>query len=158
MRPFCRSAFAEATTIVAAAIILGFVYTGITGKGFFRASPASPSPAAPNAIAFTYLTFEEARELHLGQRALFIDARHAQDFGAGRIRGAISVPLNDFDDTYPILSTLPKDRILVIYCDGQDCSSSAELAKRLYSSGFSNVKVFFGGWNEWLSRNQPIEP
>jgi len=158
MKQFRRSAFTEAATIVAAAIILSFAYTGITGKGLFRASPALSSPAAPDTIACTFITFEEARELHLGQRALFIDARHAQDFGAGHIRGAVSVPLHGFDTTHPILSILPKDRMLVIYCDGEDCSSSVELAGLLYGAGFLNIKLFFGGWNEWLSHKQPTEP
>ena len=144
--------------IVVAAIILSFTFTGIMGKGLFRVSPAPKAPTAADAVESTFLTYEEARGFYLRGSALFIDARHASDFNAGHIKGAVSIPLQEIRKNSPILSDLPRDRLLVAYCDGEGCSSSIELAKLLYRSGFSNVKVFFGGWNEWLAHKQPTDP
>jgi rhodanese-related sulfurtransferase len=116
------------------------------------------APTAAVTVKSTFLTYEEARGLHLEGRALFIDARDGYDFGIGHIKGAVSLPLRQFNKNHPLLADLPKDRLLVIYCDGAECNSSAELAKMLYESGYSNVKVFFGGWNEWLAHKQPTDP
>jgi rhodanese-related sulfurtransferase len=144
--------------IVAAAFTLGMMYTAATGNGLFRASPASTSPAMPADVGATFLTLEEAEGLFRLQSGLFIDSRHPDDFIAGHIRGAINVPLHDFDESHPILSILAPDQMLIIYCDGEDCNSSVELAKLLRASGFSNVKVFFGGWKQWRAHMQPTDP
>jgi rhodanese-related sulfurtransferase len=158
MKESYRTAFAEATMILVAAIMLGFVYTGVTRKGLFRASSPSSPAAAPEASASTFLTYEEAQGLYIRQRAVFVDARHAFDFNRGHIKGAVNIPLSEAQKNHGILEGLPKDRMLVVYCDGESCNSSVELAKLLYGAGFSNVKVFFGGWNEWLAHKQPREP
>jgi rhodanese-related sulfurtransferase len=128
------------------------------GNGLFRVSQASSAPNAPEAVGPTFLTYEEAQGLYPRKRALFIDARFAYDFSAGHFKGAVSVPLHELGKNHPILTVLPKDQILVAYCDGAGRNSSAELAKTLYGFGYSNVKVFFGGWNEWLAHKHPTEP
>ena len=158
MKESYRIACTEALLIVAAAILLSLLFSGIKGKGLFSASPSSSSPPPPEATESTFLNFENALGLHLRKQALFIDARSARDYSMGHIPGAVNVPLHEFDPNHPILSALPKDHMLVVYCDGEQCSSSVELAKRLYGAGFSNVKIFFGGWNEWLAHKQPTEP
>jgi rhodanese-related sulfurtransferase len=158
MRESYRTALAEATMIAVAAILLGFAYTGVMRKGLFRASSSSLPAAAQEAIASTFLTYEETQGLYLRQRALFVDARHASDFNGGHIQGAVNIPLSEAQKNHGILEGLPKGRLLVVYCDGESCNSSVELATLLYGSGFSNVKVFFGGWSEWLAHKQPTEP
>jgi rhodanese-related sulfurtransferase len=147
----------EASMIVVVAAILSFVFTVIMGRGFFRVSPASKVFAAPKDVGSTFLTYEEAQALYLQERALFIDARHAYDFSLGHIKGAINVPLSEFEKNHSILADVPKDRMLVLYCDGVECNSSLELAKMLFGSGYVYVKIFFGGWNEWLAHKQPTE-
>jgi rhodanese-related sulfurtransferase len=158
MKESYRTAFAEATMIVVAAMMLGFAYTGVMRKGLFRASSPSSPAAEPEAIASTFLAYEEAQGLYIRQRALFVDARHASDFNGGHIKGAVNIPLSELQENHGILESLPKDRLLVVYCDGESCNSSVELAKLLYGAGFSNVKIFFGGWNEWFAHKQPREP
>jgi rhodanese-related sulfurtransferase len=124
------------------------------GKGFFGSS----SSTVKEMDSLPSVTYEEARDLYHKGDALFVDARHTYDFGAGHIKGAISVPLQDFDTVRPMLSILPKDKIIVIYCDGADCNSSRELALKLRADGYTNLKVFFGGWTEWTAHGQPREP
>jgi rhodanese-related sulfurtransferase len=155
MKPLYRRALTEATIIVLAATVLGFVYTGIAQKGLFS---ASPSASATTTLESTLLTYEEARDLFLKGDALFVDARHTYDFGSGHIKGAISIPLQDFNEIHPLLTIIPKDKMLVTYCDGEECNSSRELALKLKSAGFFNVRVFFGGWTTWLANGQPKEP
>jgi rhodanese-related sulfurtransferase len=152
------STLAEAAKIVAAATILGFSFSGIMGKGLFGIPPASTPPATPASVTSTFLSYEEARDLFVRKRALFVDSRNAYDFGAGHVSGAVSIPLQDFTANHPVLSYLSKDQLLIVYCDGEGCNSSVELAGLLHRSGYAHVQVFFGGWTEWIAHGQPTEP
>jgi rhodanese-related sulfurtransferase len=150
--PF-RSILAEAGTLVLAGALLGVVYSGVTSKGYFRNDAPVESVAGAVPIAF-----EEAQRLHKEGAAVFVDARQLEDFAAGRIRGAVNIPLSRFDVHHPLLALIPRDRTIVTYCDGAECNSSAELAARLRAAGYRDVRVFFGGWREWRDARQPMEP
>ncbi|MCC6398992.1 MAG: rhodanese-like domain-containing protein [Bacteroidetes bacterium] len=157
-RELLRTAAVEAIRIVLLGAAAGFLFTALTGQGFFRHTTRT-NPTAPNdASTPPFLTYEEAESLHVRQEALFVDARSSYDFGMGHIAGAVSIPLQDSDPTHPLISALPRDQQLVTYCDGEECSSSIALATLLQSAGFSKVRVFFGGWNEWRKHHQATEP
>lgn len=153
-----KTASREAVVILFAAAVLGFAYTFVMKKGLFL--PHAAQSAAPVAGASTppvFISLEEAIALHKGGNALFVDARHAFDFHLGHITGAINVPLADFDLSKSPLARMPKDTLIVTYCDGADCNSSIELARKLSEAGFTNVKMFFGGWNEWQQHHLQTE-
>ncbi len=99
----------------------------------------------------------EAQQLRNSGVALFIDSRHEFDYKLGHIAGAINIPLKDFDARVGELGGYPKDKPIVVYCDGAECNSSIEFAAKLFGSGFSNVRIFFGGWREWTAGNLPTE-
>ena len=103
------------------------------------------------------ITLAAAKELFASNNSIFIDARHEFDYQAGHIRGAVNIPLKMFDAQFTLLNKISKDKVLIVYCDGAECNSSIELAVKLTESGFTNVKVFFGGWQEWNSAGLPIE-
>jgi rhodanese-related sulfurtransferase len=157
-KSLCRTAAFEASIIVLIASVAGFLFTDISGRGFFQTTLGLAGPRAPKVTTSTFLTFEEALALYDRHVALFIDSRHAYDFGVGHIKGAINIPLHEFDIVKQSLDNLPRDQMIITYCDGEECSSSIELAKLLYASGFLDVKIFFGGWSEWRTHNQPTEP
>jgi rhodanese-related sulfurtransferase len=106
----------------------------------------------------TFITLAEAEDLFLQGAAVFIDSRTVEKFRSGRILGAVNIPFEGELDTNSIDSlSYPEEQILVIYCDGSDCQSSVQLAKDLHERGFLSLKVFFGGWEEWLREGLPIE-
>jgi rhodanese-related sulfurtransferase len=108
--------------------------------------------------SISFITLFEAEDLFASQQALFIDSREAEAFKEGHIVGAVNIPY-----TKPGLTPLPDDlpawreRTLVIYCDGSECRSSVALAKFLHSLGCTDLRVFFGGWDEWLRIGLPVE-
>jgi rhodanese-related sulfurtransferase len=158
MKPHYRRACVEAAGIIASAAMLSLLFSGIMGKGIFESARNSTASAAVAASGSSFLTLEEAQKLHTSHQALFIDARNPRDYSMGHISSAINLPLHDLRRDDPRLSALRKDQLLVVYCDGEECSSSVALAKVLYESGFSQVKIFFGGWNDWHNHNLPTEP
>jgi rhodanese-related sulfurtransferase len=103
------------------------------------------------------ITREDAWSLYQAGSALFVDARHDFDYQAGHIKGAISVPLKEYSVKRGVLDTISLDRLIIAYCDGAECNSSIELAVKLKDEGFKNVRIFFGGWHEWVSANLPTE-
>jgi rhodanese-related sulfurtransferase len=153
-----KHAARESGLIVCAAIVLGFSYTAFTGKGFFgkgdsvdslHTSVTGPAPAT--------ISLAEAKSLFDSGQALFVDSRHAFDFRMGHIESAINIPLNKLDSESQAIATLPRNKTIVVYCDGSECNSSIELAAKLYERGIGGLKIFFGGWEEWTANKYPTE-
>lgn len=150
------TALRESFVIGSAAVVLSFSYSFVLNKGIFAPPPAL-APAPKTAVAPEFISFDEALALHRTNAALFLDARHPYDYRLGHIPGAINVPLKDFSLNHSPLSTMPRDTLLVTYCDGADCNSSIELATKLSQEGFTRVRMFFGGWNEWQTHHLSTE-
>jgi len=91
--------------------------------------------------------------------SLFVDARAADSFAAGHIRGAWSLPLRGFDESIgPFLEQVPPDHPLVIYCSGRECTDSHELASLLKEMGYTRLQVFIDGYRGWRDAGYPVEP
>lgn len=89
---------------------------------------------------------------------VFLDARYPADFEEGHVRGAINLPWEEFDEYAPgVLRSLPKDEEIIAYCDGTECETSLLLARELIELGYENIKVFFGGWQEWQDAGLAVE-
>lgn len=97
-----------------------------------------------------------ARQFFTGGVAIFLDAREFEDYWAGHIEGAVSVPYTEFQDNSASVEQLDRSTCLVTYCDGDECQSSIDLAVRLSEMGFTDVWFYFGGWNEWSAAGLPI--
>ncbi len=105
-----------------------------------------------------FIMLPEAEELFSMNETLFIDSRNAEIFKAGHIFGAVNIPYEDKVDTGLLEElSVPKEKSLVIYCDGSQCQSSVGLARLIHDKGFTNIKVFFGGWREWEMAGLPVE-
>jgi rhodanese-related sulfurtransferase len=92
------------------------------------------------------------------KNVLFIDAREPADYESAHIKNAVNLPFDHFDEYKHILDTINKDQtISYIYCGGTDCDLSILLGNLLFEMGYKNVYIFFGGWNEWIEANYPVE-
>jgi rhodanese-related sulfurtransferase/DNA-binding transcriptional ArsR family regulator len=63
-----------------------------------------------------------------------LDVRPAEEFEAGHLPGARSVPLAELADR---LREIPRDREVVAYCRGPYCTMATEAAALLRAAGFS---------------------
>lgn len=143
--------------------ILQIVLMGAVGIliGLYANSLASESlPLIADAEQFKMEVAEEIQvasseimDLWVSGEALFVDARGEEVYAEGRIPGAFSLPYKGFDDgaVPEMVDYLPRDQLLVIYCDGADCHASQVVYDRLLELGFKPefMKIFHGGWNEW---------
>jgi rhodanese-related sulfurtransferase/DNA-binding MarR family transcriptional regulator len=74
-----------------------------------------------------------------------VDVRPTEEFDAGHIRGARSLPLDELEDR---LAELPADREIVAYCRGPFCAYAHQAVRRLQAAGRS-ARRLDGGWPEW---------
>ena len=92
--------------------------------------------------------------------ALIVDARSSPFYQDGHIPGALNVARDDFAHQYQALSAklnADRNRPVIVYCSGGSCHDSKLVAGALLSLGFTNVRVFTGGWEEWTQADLPAE-
>ena len=102
------------------------------------------------------ITLDQALELYQ-KGTIFVDAREPEYYQEGHIKGAWNIPFF-LELVFKLDSLQGKDAPLVIYCSGDECGSSEDLADELQVEGFSNLLVFKGGWTAWNTSGHPIEP
>jgi rhodanese-related sulfurtransferase len=91
--------------------------------------------------------------------AVILDARAAPFYQQGHVPGALNLARDDFAREYQSLSSRLKpdrDRLIVVYCSGGECHDSKLVASALLSLGFSDVRVFTGGWEQWTQAGMPV--
>jgi rhodanese-related sulfurtransferase/predicted transcriptional regulator len=76
---------------------------------------------------------------------VLVDVRPHDEFEAGHIEGAQSIPLDELERR---LEELPKDREVIAYCRGPFCVMSHEAVRRLRAAGVS-ARRLEEGWPEW---------
>ena len=99
-------------------------------------------------------------EIWKSGEAIFLDARSEDMYAKGRIPGAFSLPYTSFKDGMPeLIDYLPRDQLLVIYCDGADCHASPIVYDKLLEYGFEKefLRIFNGGWNDWIELEGEVD-
>lgn len=81
-----------------------------------------------------------------------IDVRPAEEYAAGHIPGAVSIPFDELDDH---LAELPTGVDIVAYCRGPYCLLAPRTAQILREHGF-RVLVLEDGMPEWRQDGFPV--
>ena len=82
-----------------------------------------------------------------------LDVRPSEEYRAGHIPGALSVPLEELERR---LAELPRHREIVAYCRGPYCVMALDAVALLRSRGFSAVRLE-DGVPDWRDRGWPVE-
>jgi rhodanese-related sulfurtransferase len=100
---------------------------------------------------------EELQEkLDGGEPIVLVDALPPMSFAHSHLPGAINLTPQEVDAAAS--RRLPdKHAEIVVYCANPDCESSTETAERLVALGYTNVRHYAGGKNEWRERGLPLE-
>ena len=83
---------------------------------------------------------------------VILDVRPAEEFAAGHIPGALSVPLDQLDAA---LMRLPRRARIVAYCRGPYCVLAPQAVERLRARGF-NAHRLVDGMPEWRLAGLPV--
>lgn len=153
---FCRKAIFQSVSIIVISFIVALTVNALRpdGLNILHAQTSSVVlPAASGEIAL-----KDALMLFASNRAIFIDARSQIEFEQGHIKGAISLPVEQFEGSYKMIKTkLEGTEAIITYCDGERCPLSEELADKLKGQGVKNVFVLKNGWAVWKNEHLPVE-
>jgi rhodanese-related sulfurtransferase len=120
--------------------------------------PSDGSTPVETVPAEREIPMQEAVRLFETGAALFVDARSADDYRAGHIKGAVNMPVAEFDERIGLLfETVPPGIPLITYCEGEMCHLSQELSEKLVLAGFEPVYHLKDGWGQWKARRLPYE-
>ena len=82
-----------------------------------------------------------------------IDTRPPEEFAAGHLPGALSLPLRELKRR---LRELPRNQAIVAYCRGAYCVLSYEAVAALRQRGFTAFRLE-DGYPEWKAAGLPVE-
>ena len=157
---------AEISIILGVSIITAFAFNyvspaGIALVGQWDTTEGVVTARAKNDIFIQgdeIRNVEEARGLYDSGKYLFVDARSREDYEAGHIPGAASLPVGEFDDYIAAFQErYPRDASIITYCSGRTCEDSHHLAEYLLEFGYGNVIVFIDGFPGWEADGHPLE-
>jgi rhodanese-related sulfurtransferase/DNA-binding transcriptional ArsR family regulator len=86
-------------------------------------------------------------------KVVILDTRPADEYAAGHIAGALSVPVDQLQDR---LSKLPKSKAYVAYCRGPYCVYADRAVQILRNSG-RKAQRLIDGFPEWKAAGLPID-
>jgi len=82
-----------------------------------------------------------------------LDMRPKEEYRAGHVRGALSVPVDSLEAA---LQVLPKDKEIIAYCRGPYCVFSDEAVRVLRAKGYRASRLT-EGFPEWRAAGYPVE-
>ena len=88
---------------------------------------------------------DELRERLARGDVVLVDVRPVEEFAAGHIEGAQSIPIDELEGR---MSELPEHAEIIAYCRGPFCAYAHEAVRCLRASGRS-ARRLDEGWPEW---------
>jgi rhodanese-related sulfurtransferase len=85
---------------------------------------------------------------------VLVDVRPQEEYAAGHIEGARSIPIDELERR---LAELPPDAEVVAYCRGPFCAYAHEAVRQLRNDG-RTARRLTDGWPEWRLAGQPTTP
>ena len=90
-----------------------------------------------------------------GVEMTIVDARNPEEFQEVHIKGAISIPVKQWDK---YVSRLPSEKgaKIIFYCNGVKCGKSKKAAQKALAIGYENIQVYAEGMPVWEEKGLPI--
>ncbi|MBE2983845.1 rhodanese-like domain-containing protein [Campylobacter sp. RM9344] len=104
-------------------------------------------------VDFSYVRSKLGSGMRGNSEALFIDARPDRHYNAGTIPSSIQIHDTDFKDHVKRIDGTPKDKEIIVFCQGWDCAKSPKVAIMLKELGYKNVKLYQAGYPEWSKKD-----
>ena len=153
--------FVKAAILGAALLLSGCATSNVSSATTAQAVATKPTQAVQSLIdkhKLEVVDYKYARsKLGSGMRgatqALFIDARPDRHYNAGTIPSSIQIHDTDFKDHVKRIDATPKDKEIIVFCQGYDCAKSPKVAVMLKEVGYKNVKLYQAGYPEWSKKD-----
>lgn len=146
--------------ILGATALMAVAWHSFSEDGYFRNKVAMRTVVQEHMPSFLpKLGVSELERAMKSDKVVIVDARYPRDFEAGHLPGAINVPVFTTQaERRKLLSHVPKDAKLVVYCQSEGCQFDEALGSALVAEGIENVALFPGGWTQWeQKKEQPVK-
>jgi rhodanese-related sulfurtransferase len=97
---------------------------------------------------------ELKQKLDHPKKFVLVEALPADDFRRLHLPGAINIPADRVRSQASEL--LPKEAEIIVYCSGPACHASYDVARELTEMGYSNVRRYVGGKQDWVEAGLPV--
>jgi rhodanese-related sulfurtransferase len=109
-------------------------------------------------LAADLVTADELlRKLERGDDLVLMDALAPMVYAHSHLPGAINMPPSAVDPTRLAKRIPDLDTEIVVYCANPSCDDSVVTAQRLRELGYTNVRHYAGGKDEWRELGFPLE-
>lgn len=109
-------------------------------------------------LSIENIDLAKAKELFDKKEAIFLDTRPEFRYLEGHIKGSLSLSASMFPKQYEeVKDKIKKNSIIITYCSGVDCNLSDIVANKLKGLGYTNIKIFKGGWPLWNETGYAVE-
>lgn len=99
-----------------------------------------------------------AKLIYDSGNAIFVDARPMDSFSKGHVKGAMPLPIEEFDNMIDSFSSLyPTDKHIITYCSGRHSDDSQHLAQMFLDFGYKTVSIMADGFPVWEENGFPID-
>ena len=113
--------------------------------------------AAKKQTVYRIISLDQFKRLRSQRRGILFDARTAEDYSVSRIPGARNIPGQEVEGHFEDVAELPRDTLVIIYCNNPDCHLGRMLAEFMSALEFRNILLYDDGWDGWLAAKQPID-
>jgi rhodanese-related sulfurtransferase len=105
----------------------------------------------------TVITLDElTSKLDAGEPLVLVEALGPQYYEQAHLPGAINIPHTQVDELAASLLPDKADEI-VVYCSNGPCQNSGIASRRLTALGYTNVRDYHEGKQEWIDAGLPTE-
>jgi rhodanese-related sulfurtransferase len=109
--------------------------------------PPSLSSSKDDPLAVHLLSVRELRRKMKNGRVVVVDVRSREEYLAGHIDGALSLPLEEIEER---AADLPRSRLQLVAYSDEKRPRSYLAALRFQRLGHKNVAILTGGYEAWL--------
>jgi rhodanese-related sulfurtransferase len=109
------------------------------------------------ATPFKIISLAQFKKLLNEKRGVLLDARGTEEFKIGHINGARNIPALNVEQYFEKLVTIPRDTLVIIYCNNPECHLGQMLADFLKVMEFKNLLLYDDGWDGWIEAKMPVD-
>ena len=111
-------------------------------------------PAITGGKGIGAISATDAVQLINREKAVVVDVCDAEEFKAGHVAGAKSMPLSSLESGLPGLVKNKATPVILVCASGMRSKRAVAVAKKL---GYENTHSLAGGLNAWRAASLPVE-
>jgi rhodanese-related sulfurtransferase len=86
---------------------------------------------------------------------VLVDALGPEHYRSSHLPGAVNLPYEFVDEAERVLPDRGAE--IVVYCMNEACSASGEEVRELTEMGYTNVRHYAAGKQDWMHAGLPVE-